>query len=43
MISRVHMCATDLLELQTWVMKAWCSWLGWWCVHWLLTTGPVVR
>jgi len=23
--------------------KAWCGWLGRWCVRWLLTAGPVVR
>jgi len=23
-------------------VKAWCGWLGQWCVSWLLTTSPVV-
>jgi len=24
-------------------VKAWCGWLGRWCVRWLLTANPVIR
>ena len=28
--------------VNTYGVKAWCGWLGQWCVRWLLNTGPTV-